>query len=269
MGLSATFSRSRCRTLLILGGTWCWKMTEIWILKDPLLKQVQGLKCFWKWENYSCKFRLSCRDGIFPDTSMLRNLILTLCISVLKFCYLHLIVKGIPFYWWASQSRRCSQAQDRNPAPVYFSPCVFFTLCLGLRIFHPTLEFPPVYFSPCVFFTLYFGLCIFHPVYFSPCASPCVFFTLPWNFRPVFFTLCIFTLSLALRIFHPTLEFPPWIFHPVYFSPCVFFTLCLALRIFPPYPGISALDFSPCVFFTLRIFHPVPWTSPRLFPLQN
>lgn len=39
------------------------------------------VECFWKWENYSCKFKL-------------RKLILTLCISVLKFCYLHLIVNS-------------------------------------------------------------------------------------------------------------------------------------------------------------------------------
>ena len=109
----------------------------------------------------------------------------------------------------------------------------------------------------CIFFTL----CIFHPVPWTAYFSPCVFFTL----------------CFALRIFHPTLEFPPWIFHPVYFSPCVFFTLCIFypvpwtayfyvfftlpwnfhLCIFHPAP----VCFSHCVFFTLyfglRIFHPV------------
>ena len=99
--------------------------------------------------------------------------------------------------------------------PVYFSPCAceFFTLC----IFHPvpwTAYFSPypgistcvfftlrLYFSPCVFFTLCLGLSIFHrTLEFPPCTLDCVFFTLPWNFRPGFFTACIF--------------------HPVYFSPC-------------------------------------------------
>ena len=136
---------------------------------------------------------------------------------------------------------------------MYFSPCVFFTLCLGLRIFHPTLEFPPVYFSPCA--CVFFTLCIFHPVLWTAYFSPCVFFTL----------------CLGLSIFHPTLEFPP-----VYFSPCacVFFTLAcvfftlpwnFTLCIFHPAP----VYFSPCVFFTmchgLSIFHPTLEFPPWIF----